>query len=367
MATQKGLLLEKAGNPFKIVDHLPRSTPGPKQALVKPIFVAINPVYAALGRFRYSMSICSCSSRREVFMHQTGMLTMGMPAVLGSDFSGVVVETGSQCTRLSKGDVVYATSNMGQNLYSPFQETFLVDEASVFKKSDNISAEQAAATGVGLLTAAFGVLVGANGTLPEAGTKVPKRDEWLVVLGGSGTVGHFGIQIARACGYKVAASCSTSNSSKVLASGADATFNSRASPADQAAEVKSITGGNFAVVFDASAVAHEAAFKILEQSSAGTKYFTTTDVAGKYTAPDGVREYRVRVGELGRDGDIGKHVTEETAKWTPVLAGHIAKGTITPVEIEVHSGTGWQALIEAIKYYAEGKAKKKVVVRVQND
>lgn len=147
-------------------------------------------------------------------MQQTGILTMGMPAVLGSDFSGVVVATGSQCTRLSKGDVVYASSNVGQNPYSPFQETFLVDEASVFKKSSNISAEQAAATGVGVLvcfaliwpdsptelmptflqTAAFGVIVGANETLPEAGTNAPKRDEWLVVLGGSGTVGHFGIQ-----------------------------------------------------------------------------------------------------------------------------------------------------------------------------
>jgi len=44
MATQKGLVVEKPGDPFKSVDNLPRSTPGPKQAVVKPIFVAINPV-----------------------------------------------------------------------------------------------------------------------------------------------------------------------------------------------------------------------------------------------------------------------------------------------------------------------------------
>ncbi|KND93394.1 Zinc-type alcohol dehydrogenase-like protein [Tolypocladium ophioglossoides CBS 100239] len=364
MATQKGLLVEEAAGPFKVVDDLPRSTPGPKQALVKPIFVSMNPV--------------------DVFMQQTGILTMGMPAVLGSDFSGVVVGTGSQCTRLSKGDVVYASCNLGQNLCSPIQETFLVDEALVFKKSDNISAEQGAATGVGVLTAAFGVLVGANVTLPEAGTRVPKRDEWLVVLGGSGTVGHFGIQ-AYCTGMRIQSgslvfkgeffrrsdpalqkAAGLTLQQKVLASGADATLNNRASPADQAAEVKSITGGMFAVVFDASALAHEAAFKILEQSSAGTKHFTTTDVAGQYTVPDGVKEYHVRFGELGRDGDIGKHVTQETAKWTPVLAGHIAQGTITPVELEVYDGNGWQALIEAFKCYAHGKAKKKVVVRVQN-
>ena len=147
-------------------------------------------------------------------MYQTGMLTMAMPAVLGSDFSGVVIEKGDQCTTLNKGDVVYGCSNLGQNRYSPFQETFVVDEASVFKKGENISREQAAATGVGILvsitwtliwllvvlmlrplqTAAFGTFINANITLPEAERKVPRRDEWLVVLGGSGTVGHFGIQ-----------------------------------------------------------------------------------------------------------------------------------------------------------------------------
>ena len=44
MTTQKGLVIEKPGGPFKIVDNLPRSTPGPKQALVKSLLVALNPV-----------------------------------------------------------------------------------------------------------------------------------------------------------------------------------------------------------------------------------------------------------------------------------------------------------------------------------
>ena len=44
MASQSGVQLESAGKPFKVVDNLPKSTPGPKEVLVKPLFVAINPV-----------------------------------------------------------------------------------------------------------------------------------------------------------------------------------------------------------------------------------------------------------------------------------------------------------------------------------
>ena len=37
--------------------------------------------------------------------------------------------------------------------------------------------------------------MGGKVPLPDAGATVPERDEWIVVLGGSGTVGHFGIQV----------------------------------------------------------------------------------------------------------------------------------------------------------------------------
>lgn len=46
--------------------------------------------------------------------------------------------------------------------------------------------------------------------LSRDGTKAAEKDEWIVVLGGSGTVGQFAVQIARVCGYKVLASCSPS-------------------------------------------------------------------------------------------------------------------------------------------------------------
>lgn len=88
-------------------------------------------------------------------MAKTGILTTEMPAVLGSDSCAVIVETGEGCERLTKGDYVYGMSRLGQNAYSPFQETFLVDEDFLFKKTDNVTPEQAAIIGAGLLVSSY--------------------------------------------------------------------------------------------------------------------------------------------------------------------------------------------------------------------
>jgi NADPH:quinone reductase-like Zn-dependent oxidoreductase len=44
MATQSGIVIEGPEKPYTIVNTIPRSSPGPKQALVKSLVVGINPV-----------------------------------------------------------------------------------------------------------------------------------------------------------------------------------------------------------------------------------------------------------------------------------------------------------------------------------
>ena len=44
MATQSGITIDGPDKPYTIVNNIPRSTPGPKQALVKCLAVGINPV-----------------------------------------------------------------------------------------------------------------------------------------------------------------------------------------------------------------------------------------------------------------------------------------------------------------------------------
>lgn len=74
---------------------------------------------------------------------------------MGSDGCAVVLETGEGCTKLQKGDYVFSCMLIGQNKYTPFQETYLVREDLVLKKNTAVSVEQACTIGVGLLVSAF--------------------------------------------------------------------------------------------------------------------------------------------------------------------------------------------------------------------
>lgn len=84
-------------------------------------------------------------------MAQTGAMTSQMPAVIGSDCSGVVVEVGEGCTRLKPGDYVFGSSRLGVNEYQPFQDNYLVDEDLVLKVQPTISHPAAATIAVGIL------------------------------------------------------------------------------------------------------------------------------------------------------------------------------------------------------------------------
>jgi NADPH:quinone reductase-like Zn-dependent oxidoreductase len=89
--------------------------------------------------------------KSETVMQQYGALVLDWPAVLGSDFCAQVIEAGPECTRLKKGDYVYSECRLGQKAYSPFQETFLVDEDYVFKVEGDLTPVQASTIAVGAL------------------------------------------------------------------------------------------------------------------------------------------------------------------------------------------------------------------------
>jgi hypothetical protein len=50
----------------------------------------------------------------------------------------------------------------------------------------------------------------------------------------------------------------------------------------------------------------------------------------------------------------------------PIIEGHIANGSITPVEFDLFETKGWEGLRDAMGYYTSGKATKKIVVQVQD-
>lgn len=345
MTIQTGITIAGADKPYTVVHDIPRPVPGPKQALVKTLVVGINAV--------------------EPFMQHYGALIHEFPAVLGSDVCGLVMEAGADCKRLAKGDLVFGCVRIGQNQYSPFQEAFLVDD-DLFFKNGSLTKEEAATVGVGLLTAGLGVLPGLNVKLPEAGTAAEETESWIIILGGSGSVGQFACQVGKLCGYKVLASCSPSKAKIALKAGATATFNNRDSLESQLSEIKRITGGSFGRVFDSSIVSFELAIKALEEVSvAKEKYFSSADDWTEMKVAEGINVYRVQLGHLGEDSSIGEHVSGLISSWIPALESHLASGKLRPLEYQAASGLGFDKVIEGIADLEAGKATKKIVVTVQ--
>ncbi|KPM45748.1 hypothetical protein AK830_g773 [Neonectria ditissima] len=330
MATQSGITIDGPNKPYTVVSNIPRPSPGPRQVLVKCLGVGINPM------------------KSEPLQHHSGLLVNEWPAIIGSDCAAVVVDTGPDCTKLKPGDYVYGCAPLGQNRFTPFQDTFLVEERVFFKK-------------VFQLTAGLCLLAGAELTLPEDGSKAPAKDEWIVVLGGSGSVGQFAVQIAHVCGYKVLASCSPSKDSIAKENGATATFNSRGSTEEQVADIKKITHGNFARIIDSTTYGYEVMVKALETCSTASK-------KSEFKTPPTMTEYRAELGHLCRlDEALGVEVTSTISSLIPTFETHLAAGTLKPIQYQVVDGMGWDKVIEGIQDLESGKAAKKIVVKVQKE
>lgn len=123
----------------------------------------------------------------------------------GLDVAGVVVEVGSAVTRFAKGDEVFGTAK------GSFAEFARASQDSLAAKPAKLSFEQAAVVPVSGITALH-ALVDVGGV--EAGQRV-------LVVGASGGVGTYAVQLARALGADVTGVASTSKIEMVRSLGAD--------------------------------------------------------------------------------------------------------------------------------------------------
>lgn len=126
-------------------------------------------------------------------------------AVPGLDVAGVVAAVGSEVTRCRIGDEVFGTGK------GSFAEFTAAREDKLARKPSNLSFERAAAVPVSGMPALRGLCD--VGRL-EAGQKV-------LIVGASGGVGSYAVQIAKALGADVTGVCSTSKLDLVRSIGAD--------------------------------------------------------------------------------------------------------------------------------------------------
>jgi len=133
------------------------------------------------------------------------------PKIFGTDFAGIVKEMTEENEVYRPGDRVYGSSSVILGKQGALAELFAVKPEKIRKIPDGMSFGEAASLPVAGLTALNGLRICKTGQ----GTRV-------LVNGATGGVGHFAVQIARAKGAHVTATCSSANSELARKLGADA-------------------------------------------------------------------------------------------------------------------------------------------------
>lgn len=137
------------------------------------------------------------------------LLDYRMPLILGSDFAGIVEQTGSRVTNVHVGDAVYG--RVQKNRIGTFAEYIAVDQNDIAPKPANLTFEQAAAV----------PLVGLTSYQALSDLMQIKAGDNVFIQAGSGGIGTMAIQIAKQMGAFVATTTSAKNAELVTQLGAD--------------------------------------------------------------------------------------------------------------------------------------------------
>ena len=162
------------------------------------------------------------------------------PAVLHGDVSGVIREMGDKVAGFNVGDEVYACAGGVIGTGGALAKYILADADLLAHKPKNISHREAAALPLVSITAWTALMDKAQ----------LKPNQSVLVYGGTGGVGHIGVQLAKAAGASVYATCSSdSKAAMVKDLGADFSINHKKEDVETYVE-KFTEGKGFDVVFD---------------------------------------------------------------------------------------------------------------------
>jgi len=192
-STMKAIVIHEYGGPEVLkYEDLPRPEPKEDQILVRVMAAGVNPVD---GMIRSGMF---AKNGKGVF-----------PMVLGGDIAGVAEKVESKVTKFKTGDPVFAYVSLDSG--GGYAQYAVVPERDAAPKPKSLTYVDAAAVPIVALTAWQALI----------DTAKLNADQTVLIHGGSGGVGSFAIQIAKARGAKVIATASTRNQNLLTQLGAD--------------------------------------------------------------------------------------------------------------------------------------------------
>lgn len=268
---------------------------------------------------------------------QVGLTAPAKRPVPGADVSGTVVGLGAGVDGFDIGDEVFGEIGAGG-----FAQFAVAKASSLSRRPSNLSLEESATLGVAALTALQGLRDWAE---MKAGDRV-------LINGGSGGVGSFAIQIAKALGAShVTAVCSTANVESAAALGADRVI-------DYTREDFTKLDETFDVFFDnAGSKSLTASRRMISDdgilvmvTGRKGKWFRPADrmIAGAIRSKFWPQRFVSRT--AAASGDDGR-----------ILAGMVESGQLTP---HIDRRFSLDDAVEALTYQSAGHARGKTIVEV---
>jgi NADPH:quinone reductase-like Zn-dependent oxidoreductase len=325
----KAMVNMKYGPPDVLeLTEVERPTPKDDEVLLKVHAASVNPADWHLLRGKPYIARLQLGLRRP------------KERVLGCDVAGRVEAVGKNVKMLQPGDEVFGSPFM--HGFGAFAECVCVSEGLLAPKPATLSFEQAAAVPLAASTALQGLRD--HGQL-EPGHKV-------LIIGASGGVGTFAVQIAKSFDAEVSGVCSTRNVQMVRSLGADHVI-------DYTQEDFTHSGHNYDLIFQLAGTLSPSECRSA-LSTNGTLVMSSGESEGRWIGP---------VERVIKALVLSPFVSQKMASFTvkpnredlQLLKQFIEDGTLTPVIDRTYP---LAQLPEAIGYLEEGHARGKVVISV---
>jgi NADPH:quinone reductase-like Zn-dependent oxidoreductase len=272
------------------------------------------------------------------------LIPIPFPSTLAYDVSGIVVEKGAKVNAFEVGDLVY--SRVPQEQMGTLAEYVAVTSDAVSRKPGNISYEEAASLPLVGLTALQ--------SLEYAGIKANDK---VLIHAGSGGVGSFAIQYAKAKGAYVYTTTSTNNVKWVKELGADRAIDYMTE--DYKAIVKDAD-----IVFDTLGNNYTLeAFQVLKQ---GGKVVSVVGPLDEDSAKMfGMADYKLpeTLAKLSKEKEASYKFIfmHPNGSHLGVIKSLVEDEKIKPILDKVYS---FSESVQAFTHLASGRAKGKIVIKI---
>ncbi|KAG9096729.1 hypothetical protein FS749_007852 [Ceratobasidium sp. UAMH 11750] len=333
------------------VREVPVPTPDENEVLIKVHSIAQNPTD---------------------WKHVDNISTPG--DIIGCDFAGIVVKLGSDAiTRVKVGDTVAGFVHGG--MYKDrgaFAQYTKAQANLVWKFSpSSISFEEAATMNCAFWTAIQTFYHRMDLAEPSAPST---KGEWILIHGGSTSLGLFSTQLAKLSGYRVVTTVSTKNSELLKSLGADVTVDYRSS--DVVEQIQKATGNTLKFAFDTISEGESQLIcvKSLAPAPEGATPGKVVVVLkpnkeAKALRNDVVIQHTLAYTVFGRSFSYHSGAQfpasaedhNHMASWMPKITDLVNSGKVKPNPVKLWPG-GLEAINDGLQYMREGKVSAAKIV-----